>query len=203
MESDRLLTLIKTRRSIRRFADRKPDRDTIDAIVEAARWAPSNHNRQGWKFVVFEDRGEIQALVEDVREAVEKAFVDAHRLAASHSDELIEGACAFGAAPVVILAMHKKRSAMGGKLLESAASELASGEALSTAMAVENLVLAAHAKGLGTCVMTAPLLAGEVWANVPDLPAGFEPTCVVALGYPAEEPDAPRRKALKHVIEYR
>lgn len=203
MEPNRLLALIKTRRSIRRFTERQPDRDMMDAIVEAARWAPSNHNRQGWKFVVFEDRRAIAALAKQVREAVEKMLRDAHRLAASHSDELIEGACAFGAAPVVILAMHKRRSAMGDALLESAASELASGEALSTAMAVQNLVLTAHAMGLGTCVMTAPLLAGDVWSGVPNLPAGFEPTCLVAVGYPAEEPQAPRRKALKHIIEYR
>lgn len=203
MEPDRLLALIKARRSIRRFTDRQPVRDMIDAIVEAARWAPSNHNRQGWKFVVFEDRREIQMLAEQVRGALEKMLVDAHRLAVSHSDELVEGACAFGAAPVVILAMHKRRSAMSSTLLEPAASELASGEALSTAMAVENLVLTAHAMELGTCVMTAPLLAGGVWESVPDLPAGFEPTCLVALGYPAEQPQAPRRKALRHIVEYR
>lgn len=203
MEPERLLALIKARRSIRRFTDRRPDREMIDAIVEAARWAPSNHNRQGWKFIVFEDRREIQALADQVREAVEKTLAGAHHLAVSHSGDLIAGACAFRTAPVVILAMHKRRPAMGDALLESAVSGLASGEAISTAMAVANLVLAASAAGLGTCVMTAPLLAGEAWSGVPDLPAGFEPTCLVTVGYPAEHPQAPRRKALRHIIEYR
>jgi nitroreductase len=51
--------------------------------------------------------------------------------------------------------------------------------------------------------MTAPLLAGDVWRSLADLPAGFEPTCLVAVGYPAESPEAPPRKALEHVLEYR
>jgi nitroreductase len=109
----------------------------------------------------------------------------------------------FENAPVVILAMHKQGPAVGRRILESASSALASGEALSTAMAVQNLCLAAHVLGMGTCVMTAPLLAGEVWRGLPDLPSGFEPTCLVAVGYPAQQPDPPRRKQLRHVVEYR
>jgi nitroreductase len=70
-------------------------------------------------------------------------------------------------------------------------------------MACQNLLLAAHAMGLGACVMTAPLLAGTVWNSMKDLPLGFEPTCLITVGYSAEVPVAPRRKELNHVIEYR
>jgi len=38
---------------------------------------------------------------------------------------------------------------------------------------------------------------------LPDSPAGFEPTCLVTAGYPAAQPEVPRRKELKHVVEYR
>ena len=93
--------------------------------------------------------------------------------------------------------MHKKSPALGRSLLAAAVNPLASGEVLSTAMAVENLLLAAHALGLGACVMTAPLLAGDVWTSLPDLPVGFEPTCLVTLGYPAEIPDPPPRKSIR------
>jgi len=80
-------------------------------------------------------------------------------------------------------------------------AELVSGEPLSAAMAVQNLLLAAHALGLGACVMTAPLLAHEVFGSLPGLPTGFEITCLVALGRPAERPDAPRRKNIRQVLE--
>ena len=70
-------------------------------------------------------------------------------------------------------------------------------------MAVQNMLLAAHVLGLGACVMTAPLLAPDVWKEHGDLPAGFEPTCVVAVGYPAEAPVPPRKKLMERIVEYR
>lgn len=203
MDAADCLQLIRSRRSIRDFGERKLDRCEVEQIIEAARWAPSNHNRQGWKFIVFENQQEISDLAQSVRTCLTGLLADAHRLAVAHADELIEAATGFEAAPTVILAMHKKHPALGGELLDKATSELAFGEALSTAMAVENMLLAAHSMGLGACVMTAPLLAGDVWALLADLPAGFEPTCLVALGDPAEQPETPRRKELKHIIEYR
>jgi nitroreductase len=63
-------------------------------------------------------------------------------------------------------------------------------------------LLAAHALGLGACVMTAPLLVQEAVAGELSLPAGFELTCFVALGHPAESPDPPRRKTLEQIVQY-
>lgn len=203
MDADTLLEVIRTRRSHRAFTDRRPDRAQIEQVIEAACWAPSNHNRQGWRFLVFCRHEVIRDLAAKVREEVRAAAGVAGRLVAGQADEIVHYAGLFENAPVVILAMHKRSVAVGRQLLEQAGSSLVSGEALSTAMAVENLCLGAHALGMGTCVMTAPLLAAQTWRQLPDLPAGFEPTCLVALGYPAERPEAPRRKDLKHVIEYR
>lgn len=128
---------------------------------------------------------------------------EACRLTTDQADELVHLAGAFDQSPIVILALHKKSPAVGRSLLAWATSELASGEALSAAMAVQNLLLAAHVMGLGTCVMTAPLLAGSVWKSLQDLPVGFELTCLITVGYPASVPSAPRRKKLEHILEYR
>lgn len=203
MNADEFLELISARRSIRKFADRQPDRATIARLVDAACCAPSNHNRQGWKFVVFEDREEIAALSARIRDEMAKRLQQTRRIGEEHAKEVLHFSGAFDQAPVLILAMHKRSPAVGRSLLAEAASPLASGEALSTAMAVQNLLLAAHALGLGGCVMTAPLLATDAWRSLPELPPGFEPTCLVALGYPAEIPAAPPRKALEHVLEFR
>ncbi len=195
--------LLKSRRSIRRYTNRKVSRAMIEQVVEAACWAPSNHNRQGWKFIIFENREKIISLSKQVRQNLEKVIDASHKVAISHAEELLHYAGAFDAAPVVILVMHKKSPAMSRELLSSATNELASGEAISAAMAVENLLLMTHELELGACVMTAPLLAGEVWSSLPDLPLGFMPTCIVTLGYPSESPKMPSRKSIKHVIEYR
>lgn len=203
MDFESLLKLLKSRRSIRRFTEDVPSRAQIECLIEAARWAPSSHNRQGWKFIVFEDRRRIRTLAEQARKSIQRSIKNAHKLAAARDDELIHFAGAFDQSPIVILALHKKSPAVGRSLLAFATGELASGEALSTAMAVQNLLLAAHAMGLGACVMTAPLLAGDIWKSLDDIPPGFEPTCLIAVGCPENAPDAPRRKRLEHILEYR
>lgn len=203
MDFESYLEFVMSRRSIRKYTDEKISHMQIEHIIKAACWAPSSHNRQGWKFIVFEDHNQIQELAEETRQFVKKALANTNRLMASQADELIHYSGAFDQAPVVVLVMHKKSPAMGKSMLNTATSELASGEAISAAMACQNLLLAANAMGLGTCVMTAPLLAGTVWNSLEDLPLGYEPTCLITVGYPSEVPSAPKRKKLKHVVEYR
>lgn len=203
MDFESYLEFVKSRRSIRKYTDKNISRVQIERMIEAACWAPSNHNRQGWKFIVFENPQEIQKLAERVRQSVKKSLSKAKRSVVSQADELIYYSGAFDQAPVVILVMHKKSPAMGKSMLNMATSELVSGEAISAAMACQNLLLAANAMGLGACVMTAPLLAGKVWNSLEDLPLGYEPTCLVTIGHPCEVASTPKRKKLEHVIEYR
>ncbi len=59
-----LLDLIRSRRSIRKYKDKRVEREKIHKIMEAARWAPSSHNSQPWKFFVIENKGKEEALVE-------------------------------------------------------------------------------------------------------------------------------------------
>lgn len=203
MDFNSFLLFVGTRRSIRKYTNQKVDREIIEKLIEAASWAPSNHNRQGWKFIVFEDQQEIRVLSQKTREFVEKTFNQTPNLVADKAKDLIYFSGAFDQAPLLILAMHKKSPAVSKNIIDLATSKLASGEAVSTAMACQNLILAATAMGLGTCIMTAPLLAGEVWNSLDNLPMGFEPTCLITVGYPNESPKAPRRKKLEHIIEYR
>jgi len=202
MNADDFFNVLRSRRSVRAFTDQVPDRALLDRLFEAAQWAPSNHHRQGWKFLVFQDAARIGVLAERVRQALSDHLASANRLLASQGQELLHFATLFAKAPVVVLAMHKKSPAVGKALVLAGGNRYASGEALSTAMAVQNLLLMAHVLGLGACVMTAPLLVPAVWESL-DLPAGFEPTCLVAVGYPAQTPAPPRRKSAEHVVEYR
>src|SRR5438270_9391530 len=51
--TDMLATLLRGRRSVRKFLDRPVPRELIEQILEAARWAPSPHGRQPWRFVIL------------------------------------------------------------------------------------------------------------------------------------------------------
>jgi len=204
MDYGELLELLKSRRSVRRFSREPLSQGDLEKLIEAARWAPSNHNRQGWKFVALTDREQIRDLAQEVKAALAERFTTETGLLSQQIDEAIVHATLFAEAPCVLLVMHKRPTALATEMLAGTPNpELISGEPLSAAMAVQNLLLAAHALGLGACTMTAPLLASEVILSMPDLPPGLVPTCLIAVGHPAEAPGTPRRKRVDQILEYR
>jgi F420 biosynthesis protein FbiB-like protein len=66
----------------------------------------------------------------------------------------------------------------------------------SLAAALQNLLLAAHARGLGACWFCAPAFCKETVREVLEIPDEVEPEALIAIGYPAEEPSAPPKKQL-------
>ena len=64
MEYDNLLTLIKRRRSIRRYKPEPVPMETVLKVLEAARWAPSGDNSQPWEFVVVRDTAKVSQVLE-------------------------------------------------------------------------------------------------------------------------------------------
>jgi nitroreductase len=200
---DQLLELIRSRRSIRRFSDRAVGREDIARLLEAARWAPSNHNRQPWRFLVIEDKPLINRLAEAVRQGLSVKLKSLPEAAAAYADEFTHYATFFSNAPMLLVVLHKQPVSVSAPLLAGLKNpDLISGEPLSVAMAVQNLLLAAQALGLGTCVLTGPLLVQAALAGALDLPAGHDLTCLVALGHPAESPAPPRRKTIEQIVEF-
>lgn len=59
-----ILTAIKTRRSIRFYADQPVDEEVLNKILEAGMYAPSAHNKRPWHFVVIRDREELSRISE-------------------------------------------------------------------------------------------------------------------------------------------
>jgi nitroreductase len=199
-----LLELIRSRRSIRQFSDQAVGRDDLERLLEAARWAPSNHNRQPWRFLVIEDRQQINQLAETVGRGLSEKLRLLPEAAAAHAGEFVHYATFFSKAPVLLVVLHKQPVSVSAPVLAGLKDpDLVSGEPLSAAMAVQNLLLAAQALGLGTCVLTGPLLVPDAVAGALDLPAGHDLTCLVALGHPAESPAPPRRKPLDQFAEFR
>jgi coenzyme F420-0:L-glutamate ligase / coenzyme F420-1:gamma-L-glutamate ligase len=203
-EYEQLMGLIRARRSIRRFSARAVSRDDILRLIEAARWAPSNHNRQPWRFLVVEEKRQIAQLAEKVGASLSEKLKSLPQIAAGYAGDFAPYATFFAKAPVLLVVLHKRPISLSASLLEGLSHpELVSGEPLSTAMAVQNLLLAAQALGLGGCVLTAPLIVPEAVAGAVDLPAGYDITCLVALGYPDESPPQPRRKSVEQIIDFR
>ena len=201
---DRLLELIRSRRSIRRFTDRAVSREDLVRLLEAARWAPSNHNRQPWHFLIIEDRQQLHQLAEAVRRDLIAKTKSLPEAAGGYFHEFIDYATFFAEAPMLVVALHKRPVSLSAAVLAGLRNpELVSCEPLSAAMAVQNLLLAAQALGLGACVLTGPLLVPEALTRTLALPPGYDLACLVAVGYPAESPPPPRRKTIEQIAEFR
>jgi nitroreductase len=203
-EYDGLLDLIRRRRSVRQFSGMAVSRNDLVCLFEAARWAPSNHNRQPWRFLVIEGKQQLDELAEIVRQRLSEKLKSLPEAAAAYSGEFANYATFFSNAPVLLVVLHKQPVSISTFLLAGLKnSVLVSGEPLSVAMAVQNLLLAAQSLGLGTCVLTAPFLVQDALAAKLNLPAGYDLTCLVALGHPAELPPPPRRKTIEQIVEFR
>jgi nitroreductase len=203
MDYDDFLTLARSRRSIRKFSERDVSREEILRVLEAGRWAPSNHNRQPWRFIVVEDKTQIVRLAERVSARLSEKLSSLPSVASGYAGEFAQYATFFSRAPVLMVVLHKRPVSFSNALLEGVNHpDLVSGEPLSVAMAVQNLLLAAHTLGLGGCVLTAPLIVQEAIPGELCVPTGYDVTCLLALGYPGEEPQEPRRKSIEQIVQF-
>jgi nitroreductase len=179
-----VLEAIKTRRSVRKYKATPVDDKTIELVLEAARWAPSWDNTQCWRFIVVRDSNTKAELAQALGNVSGKPNPATN---------------AIRNAPVVIVACAE----LGKSGYDE--GELATDKSdywymFDVALAMQNLVLAAHSLGLGTVYIG--LLDAKKVASILEVPPGF---CVVAmtpLGYPDQEPKPRPRKELPEIVFY-
>jgi nitroreductase len=172
-ESMDVFEAITNRRSIRAFKTTEIPDETIDKLIEAAQSAPSAGNIQPWEFIVIRKQETKHKLAEA---ALNQAFIEE--------------------APVVVVACaNEDRSAQRygqrGKTLYCLQD---------TAAAIQNINLAAHALGLGTCWIGA--FNEDKARQILNTPAGIRPIAIVPIGNPNEFPQ-PRKKRLMEEIVHR
>jgi nitroreductase len=162
---------IKSRRSVRDYRpDPIPDK-TIGEIIEAATHAPSSGNVQDWEFIVVRDWGTKKRLAEA---AWEQDFI------------------AKAAVIVVVCSDMDRASAAYGSRGETLYS------VQNTSAAVQNLLLAAWEKEIGSCWVGA--FNEKLLKDALVIPVNVRPLAIITLGYPATIPPKPRRRGLKEVV---
>ena len=159
-----MLEAIKQRRSIRQFTEQAIERELLEQILDAARWAPTASNQQKWRFIVVTDP--------TVKEMVRKVS---------------PGIFATPAAFIVICAEAAPDASDWDEQTYLA----------DCAVAAQNIMLAAHALGLGSCLALS--YARSAVQEILDIPDQVEPELVVTLGYPAEDPSPPPRLPLSQI----
>ena len=191
--------LVQGRRSIRRYQQRPVSRLLLERILTAAMWAPSAHNRQPWRFCVIEsDAGKLalsQAMGTRWRQdlAADSAASETieRRLTISH-------ARITSAAALVVAAVSTEEMDVYPDPKRAEAEWLMAVQ--STALACQNLLLAAHHYGLGACWMCAPLFVPDIVQDILNLPDTWRPQALITLGYPAEDKEKERLSLGERVI---
>jgi len=195
-----LHAFLRTRRSVRRFkADLIPD-SVIERILTTATYAPSAHHRQPWRFAVITNLSIKEKLadamaIEFQRDLQADNFSpDAIEKKAARSRDRI-----ISASVVIILSMDMTDMDVYPDEKRNKAEYIMATQ--SVANAGMQLLLAAHAEGLGSVWVCSPLFVQETVQTVLKLPKSWEPQAMYFLGYPIEIPDARERKPLKEVVQ--
>jgi F420 biosynthesis protein FbiB-like protein len=195
------LQFLCTRRSIRRFLPDRVSDETLKHILETATWAPSAHNRQPWRFVVLQDPATKERLVTQMGANFRRDLL-ADGVAADMAEKQVAQARArLLEAPVLILLCQDTSVGDDYPDAERRNAEFLMG-AQSVALAGGQLLLAAHAHGLGGVWVCAPLFAQAVVRNVLDLPGSWDPQAFILLGYPNETPAPRPRLSLAEVAAF-
>lgn len=188
---DNFFDLIKNRRSIRRYSQAPVPREIIWQLLEAAAWAPSAHNRQPWRFAVLMKPADKERLATAMG-----ARLRADRAADGDDPDDIgrdvsRSYARLTGAPALIVACLSMEDMDSYPDPGRARNEWVMA-AQSVAMAAQNLLLLAHAQGLGACWLCAPLFTPELVRDTLELPGDWEPQGLITLGYPAESKNKPR-----------
>jgi nitroreductase len=205
-----ILECMQSRRSIRKFLPKLPERALLERLIAAAVTAPSASNKQPWRFLVITNPGlknrmasAVRAAVERVAAHIEPQFEEAFR---AYGDYFTR----FENAPVVMVPLYRPLTLLSsmvgaGLSLEDQQNitvmEQQSG-IVSVSLAMENMLLMAHDLGLGASGLTGPLIAMNTLHEMLSVPAGWSIVSLIAVGYPDEQPVAPARKSPDDVTRW-
>jgi nitroreductase len=193
--TNELIELITSRCTIRKFkADPIPKEDIL-TVLEAARRAPSGSNQQPWHFIVVTDK----KIIAEMKRTLEARIADIkNRInspkAAVGFDEYTRYFTFFDKAPALICPLVKPYDSLLERILQKyelpetlKEQETFDPALMSVSAAIENLLLAAHALGYGTCWMTGPLLAQKDLEKILKVEAPWHLAAIIPVGKPDEK----------------
>jgi nitroreductase len=177
------LDLIITRRSIRKFKPDKIPDEVITQIIKAGTYAPSALALQPWAFIVIQNMDFMQKVSDYCKPIMISLMKDAHDGMSDEFRELLssEGYSIYYHAPLMIMVIGKSSSRF---------------REIDCSLCAENIMLAAHALGIGSCWIGSTEVAydnPEIKAGF-QIPEGYSPVGTIVLGYPDEKPDAHDKK---------
>jgi len=174
---------IMTRRSVRMFEKRQIPDAILDKIIRAGTYAPSALALQPWGFVVVQDQAFLTRVSDYCKPIIVELLKDAHNGMSDAFRTLLESkeSSIYYHAPTVIMVIGKTESQF---------------REIDCSLCAENMMLAAHALGIGSCWIGS---TGVAYDNKElmegfHIPEGYSPVGTIVFGYPAEKPEAHGKK---------
>ncbi len=197
--TDTLATLLKNRRSVRKYQARPVSREVIEQVLEAARWAPSPHGKQPWRFVVL-TRQEMKLQLADRmgdtwRQNLEMDGQDTEtvNIRLEKSRERILNT------PVIIIpCLYLEDLDRYPDERRQADETIMAIQSIGAA--IQNMLLMAYDVGLDSGWMCAPLFCPEVVCEALDLDKRLIPHALITIGYAAADPKRRERSPLSSLI---
>lgn len=172
---------INTRRSIRRFTEEPVAHEVMEKIIEAASMAPSWKNTQITRYTVVESK----ELKDKIAEEATIPF----------NANTINSAAAVVAVSVVKNRCGYERDGSYTTVKKD------SWQMFDAGVAAQTFCLAAHEYGIGSVVMG--IFDYDKVAEMVEMPETQEMVALIAIGYPAENPEAPKRKMVEDLLTYK
>lgn len=196
---------IFTQRAIRYWTDRPVPRHLLERVVEAASKAPSGSNTQPWIFVVVDDDAKRQAIASALRTLFENTepLQEVMRQGEQSQDRserlMLRGAKTFftqleQAPALIVPCLYELSSPTGDP------THLLAGSSIY--MAVQNLMLAARALGLGTVMTTAQAMIEADLRKALALPDDAYPVALIPIGFPDANFGPTRRKSVEDILRW-
>jgi coenzyme F420-0:L-glutamate ligase / coenzyme F420-1:gamma-L-glutamate ligase len=167
----------------------------------AATQAPSAHNRQPWRFAVLDERTAKETLAASMgRRLRQDRMADGDNIQAVEADVTRSYARITEAPAVIVVCVDVRDMDQYPDERRRRAEYLMAVQ--STAMAAQNLLLAAEQEDLGACVMCAPLFCPEVVTETLSLPHGWQPQMLITVGQPGNTGKNRPRLPLTEVVAW-
>lgn len=187
---------LRTRRSIRRFNSDPVPPELLREILATACFAPSAHGIQPWRFVVIKNPEARETLSQALTDQMRRDMQAEAAPAAEITQRVNRSHQRLAEAPTILLLCRDIQA------LRVPAPEEDLMAIQSVAMAGLQLMLAAHAHGLGANWICWPLYAQEATQKTLRLPETWQPQGMIFLGQPAETPKAKTLKELDEIVQW-
>jgi len=193
-------TILKSRRSYKsEFNDKEVSINLIEDCIDVARWAPSAHNGQFWRYSIIE-KGKIrEILIEKMNSKLKEDLIQEGKSDNYVFRKINKTRNQFLNSPYLILLCMDSHDLKTNSDSARDFNEYIMGVQSISASATY-LLLAFENKGVSACWYCAPLFAKKIIKEVLKLPSSFVPMAFFTVGYSTKTTQKPYRKELKDVI---